>query len=206
VKGGCPHLRADCGAQIEAILVYSLRRIEVVQRAPRAIRVLAKAPVNDGKGRAMDLQAIYVKTTKGQEELATRAYKLPSRVRNLLVMVDGAVTGEQIVETTVGLGNSAAFFSLLVDEGFVEAIDPALIQASGKSATAPNKELVQFVSHLVTDLLGPTGDSLTLRLEKAGSIEEFSKHAEHCREVVENAVGKKKGDQFWAVVVEKISA
>ena len=156
----------------------------------------------------MDQQAIYVKTAKGQEELATRAYKLPSRVRNLLVMVDGAVTGEQIVETTVGLGNSAAFFSLLVEEGVIEAIAPASTQAAGKSAPVPNappKELVQFVSHLVTDLLGPTGDSLTLRLEKAGSIEEFAKHVEHCREVVENAVGKKKGDQFWAAVVEKLS-
>jgi len=157
----------------------------------------------------MDLQAIYVKTAKGQEELATRAYKLPSRVRNLLVMVDGMATGEHLVETTAILGNSAAFFSLLVEEGFIETLGLTSTQAAGKSApapNAPNKELVHFVSHLVTDLLGPTGDSLTLRLEKAGSLEEFAKHAEHCREVVENAVGKKKGDQFWAVVVEKLSA
>jgi hypothetical protein len=47
----------------------------------------------------MDLQAIYVKTAKGQEALATRAYKLPSRVRNLPVMVDGMATGEHLVET-----------------------------------------------------------------------------------------------------------
>jgi hypothetical protein len=154
----------------------------------------------------MDLQAIYVKTAKGQEELATRAYKLPSRVRNLLVMVDGMATGEHLVETTAILGNSADFFSLLLEEGFIEPLGPASTQATGKPAPAPNKELVHFVSRLVTDLLGPAGDSLTLRLEKAGSLEEFAKHAEHCREVVENAVGKKKGDQFWAAVIEKSSA
>lgn len=154
----------------------------------------------------MDLQAIYVKTAKGQEELATRAYKLPSRVRNLLVMVDGTLTGEHIVETTAVLGNSAAFFSLLVDEGFIA---PATAPATGKSAAGPNpppKELVHFVSHLVTDLLGPGGDSLTLRLEKAQNIEEFAKHVEQARDVIENAVGKNKGDKFWNAVMEKLSA
>lgn len=157
----------------------------------------------------MDLQAIYVKTAKGQEELATRAYKLPSRVRNLLVMVDGSATGEHIVETTTVLGNSAAFFSLLVDEGFIEAIASTSAQATGKAAPAPNappKELVSDVCHMVTELLGPSGDSLAMRLEKADSIEEFAKHVEQCRDVVENAVGKKKADQFWNAVAAKLSA
>jgi hypothetical protein len=157
----------------------------------------------------MDLQAKYVKTAKGQEEVATRAFKLPSRVRNLLVMVDGSATGEQIVETTAVLGNSAAFFSLLVEEGFIEAVVSASTPAAGKAATAPNvppKELVSAVCHLVTDILGPSGDSLTMRLEKARTLEEFAKLVEQCREVVEGSVGKKKGDQFWNAVAEQLSS
>ncbi|MFZ2162328.1 MAG: hypothetical protein WAW02_08940 [Sideroxyarcus sp.] len=157
----------------------------------------------------MDLQAIYVKTAKGQEELATRACKLPSRVRNLLVMVDGTATGAHIVETTAVLGDSAAFFSLLVDEGFiaVNASAPSRVpEESAAAGNAPPRELVNFVSRQVTDLLGPAGDSLSLRLEKARSIEEFAKHVEQCRDVVENAVGKNKADQFWNAVMAKLSA
>ncbi|MDO8990689.1 MAG: hypothetical protein Q7U91_13780 [Sideroxyarcus sp.] len=155
----------------------------------------------------MNLQAVYVKTAKGQEELATRAFKLPSRVRNLLVMVDGMRTGDQVVEMTAVLGDSSAFFSLLVEEGFVEpaaSAAPAAEKAVSVS-NAPPKALVQGVCRLVTDLLGPAGDSLTLRLEKTRTLEEFAKQVEMCRSVVENAVGKKKGDQFWDAVVAQLS-
>jgi hypothetical protein len=157
----------------------------------------------------MDLQAVYVKTAKGQEELATRAFKLPSRVRNLLVMVDGIRTGDQIVETTAVLGDSAAFFSLLVEEGFVEPGSAEVEPTAEYSASVPNvppKALVQSVCRLVSDLLGPAGDSLTMRLEKTRTLEEFAKQVELCRGVVENAVGKKKGDQFWDEVMAQLSA
>lgn len=150
----------------------------------------------------MDLRAIYVKTAKGQEELATRVFKLPTRVRNLLVMVDGTVTGQQIVETTAVLGNSAEFFALLVEEGFIAAAAPAAGSAQSNPETnAPHKDIVRSVSRLVTDILGPAGDSLTVRLEKSRSLEEFAQLVEQCREVIENSVGKKKADQFLAAVV-----
>lgn len=156
----------------------------------------------------MDLQAIYVKTAKGQEELATRAFKLPSRVRNLLVMVDGVSSGEKIVETTAGLGNSAEFFSLLVKGGFIAAAgnNAAVSQHSATGTSAPGKELVRNVSHLVTDILGPAGDSLTVRLEESRSHEEFARQVELCREVIESSAGKKKGEEFRAAVASLMSA
>lgn len=155
----------------------------------------------------MDMQAIYVKTAKGQEEIATRAFQLPSRVRSLLVMVDGKNSGEQLVANTAALGDSAAFFSMLIEGGFIEAVavsSPAA-SAPAEQVKAPPKELVRKVSRMVTDILGPAGDSLTLRLEKAASQEEFAKHVEQCRIVIDNAAGKKKGDLFWNTVLESLS-
>lgn len=157
----------------------------------------------------MEMQAIYVKTAKGQEEVATRAFQLPSRVRSLLVMVDGKNSGEQLVANTAALGDSAAFFSMLVEGGFIEAVAASSLAATAaptENVKAPPKELVRKVCHLVTDILGPAGDSLTLRLEKAASLEEFAKHVEQCRDVISNAAGKKKGDLFWNTVVELLSA
>jgi hypothetical protein len=152
----------------------------------------------------MDMQAIYVKTAKGQEEVATRAFQLPSRVRSLLVMVDGKNSGEQLVANTAALGDSAAFFSMLVEGGFIEAV-AAASPATG-NVKVPPRELVRKVCHLVSDILGPAGDSLTLKLEKAASLEEFASHVEQCRDVISNAAGKKKGEQFWNTVLESLSA
>lgn len=157
----------------------------------------------------MDMQAIYVKTTKGQEEVATRAFQLPSRVRSLLVMVDGKSSAEQLIANTAALGDSAAFFSMLVEGGFIEAVAgsaPAAAGAAAENVKSPPKELVRKVCHMVTDILGPGGDSLTLRLEKAASLEEFAKHVEQCRIVIDSAAGKKKGDQFWNTVLESLPA
>lgn len=149
----------------------------------------------------MDLRAIYSKTAKGQEELATRAYKLPSRVRNLLIMVDGTASGEQIVETTSILGNSADFFSLLVEEGFIAPMSSGASVSGGEAvAGAPSGELVHAVCQLVSELLGPDGDDLAMRLEKTHTLEEFAKQVGACCEVIDAALGKKKGDQFRSAV------
>lgn len=160
-------------------------------------------------GTAMDMESIYVKTAKGQDEVATRAYQLPSRVRSLLVMVDGKATGDQIVENTAVLGNSAAFFQMLVEEGFIEPVTTpgrtGTARTSSQDVKKPPKALVQTVSHLVTEILGPVGDSLTLRLEKSPSLEDFAMLLEQARGVIESNSGKKKADQFWNDVRDNLS-
>jgi hypothetical protein len=126
-------------------------------------------------------------------------------VRSLLVMVDGKNSGVQLVANTAALGDSAAFFSMLLEGGFIEAVAGSSTAAAGNVKTPP-KELVRKVCHLVSDILGPAGDSLTLKLEKAASLEEFAKQVEQCRDVISNAAGKKKGEQFWNTVLESLSA
>lgn len=156
----------------------------------------------------MNLESIYIKTAKGQEEVATRAFKLPSRVRTLLVMVDGKTSGAQIVANTAALGDSAAYFRLLVEEGFIEPVAASARESSeapAQDVKKPPKALVQEVSHMITEILGPAGDSLTLRLEKSPSLEDFARLVEQARGVIESSAGKKKGDQFLNQVLGKLS-
>lgn len=154
----------------------------------------------------MDLQAVYIKTAKGQQEVATRAFQLPSRVRSLLVMVDGKANAEQLVANTATLGDSSAFFAQLIEGGFIETVASAAVPLPTPKVKTPPKELVRKVSRLVTDILGPAGDALALRLEKAVSLEEFAKQVEQCRSVIDEAAGKKAGDSFWNNVLEQLSA
>ena len=46
----------------------------------------------------MDLNAVVVKTRKGQDEIETRAHKLPGRLRAVLIMVDGERTGAELLD------------------------------------------------------------------------------------------------------------
>ena len=69
----------------------------------------------------MDEKVIYRKTAKGQEEMATRAHRLPARERSVLVLVDGKRTGAELIEKSRHFGDSESFLDRLIETGFIEA-------------------------------------------------------------------------------------
>lgn len=163
----------------------------------------------------IDLGAMYVKTAKGQDEIATRAHRLPQRERSLLVMVDGKTTARDLIARTAQLGDSAAFFTRLVEEGFVEAAAavaasaPAapsrplaaakvapLAQAPGAGAALP-RDVVMLASRKIAELLGPSGDVFAARLEACRGRDDFIQQLEKCREVVAGVAGRQAADKFW---------
>ena len=62
---------------------------------------------------------IYEKTDKGREEIATRKYQLPSKLRTLLVMVDGEQTMDSLLQKVSPLGLNEKSLAQLVDQEFV---------------------------------------------------------------------------------------
>lgn len=53
----------------------------------------------------MDVQlidAVYIKTTKGQQEIAERGSGLPARVRRLLILIDGSKSTRMLAELLAG--------------------------------------------------------------------------------------------------------
>jgi hypothetical protein len=175
---------------------------------------------DEGRLELIDLGAVYVKTAKGQNEIATRAFRLPARERSLLVMVDGKTTGRDLIARTAQLGDSAAFFTRLVEEGFVEAATAVAVSAPAAPsrppaaakvappAQAPSagvplpREVVQLASRKLADLLGPSGDVFAARLEACRGRDDFIKQLEKCREVIAGVAGKQAADKFW----EELSA
>ncbi|MBC3875421.1 hypothetical protein [Undibacterium flavidum] len=65
---------------------------------------------------------IYDKTDKGREEIATRKWHLASRMRSLLVLIDGKKTDADIVQKIGGLGLNLQSLQELQDDGFIQRV------------------------------------------------------------------------------------
>ena len=65
---------------------------------------------------------VYDKTEKGREEIATRKYALPSRLRTLLVMIDGRATLDVVLKNVAGLGLDGESVSLLLAQDYIHLV------------------------------------------------------------------------------------
>ncbi len=63
--------------------------------------------------------AVFEKTDKGREEISTRKYQLASRLRSLLVMVDGKQTMSELLTKVVQLGLDEQSISELLEKEFI---------------------------------------------------------------------------------------
>ena len=155
------------------------------------------------------LHQIYDKTDKGREEIATRKHQLPTRLRTLLVMVDGKQSDEELLKKVGGLGLTKESISELLENGFIQAaiqsqpapVQPVLAQSPDKPdvavSVAPLSEgrsqfqaIYQFYTETIKSTIGLRGYALQLKVEKAGSIEDFRALRDPYLEAVLKAKGK----------------
>ncbi|MEA5097819.1 MAG: hypothetical protein VB032_04710 [Burkholderiaceae bacterium] len=69
---------------------------------------------------------IFEKTDKGREEIATRKYQLSSRLRSLLVMVDGKQTMAELLKKVAPLSLNEQNITELLETQFIrERTDPS---------------------------------------------------------------------------------
>lgn len=159
---------------------------------------------------------IYDKTEKGREEISTRKHHLAPRLRTLLVLVDGKQTHDELLSKVGGIGLNEESLAELINGGFIEArvaVPPApvaktLPEASSAQAAVerqrPDEEYVlpegqtqyqaiyQFYTETIKSTIGLRGYTLQLKVEKAGSIEEFRA----LRQPYLEAVLKAKGNEM----------
>lgn len=153
---------------------------------------------------------VYRKSAKGTAEIETRAHKLPPRLRSALILVDGKRSD---VDLQALIGAVAAdTLSALAGDGFIEVISvadtkraaplspavTAVTAAPTGPATAPpsttsssdltlrRREAVRAVN----ELLGPMGETLSIKLERARSIDELRALLEQALPVIAGARGR----------------
>ena len=80
------------------------------------------------------LKHIYDKTDKGREEIATRKYHVPAKLRALLVMIDGHRALEVLMKNFGPLGLSQDNVTELLADEFIALIDNGEPEASAEEA------------------------------------------------------------------------
>jgi len=158
---------------------------------------------------------IFDKTEKGREEIATRKYQLASRLRTLLLLFDGKHETADILGKVAGIGLTQESIAELLNNGFIQAaatsINPAAKTTEGSSyslkepnsdathphagKTLPNgstqfEAIYHFYNETIKSTIGLRGYLLQLKVERAGSIEEFRQLRNPYLEAVLKAKGQ----------------
>lgn len=160
------------------------------------------------------INTVFDKTDKGREEIATRKYQLASRLRTLLVMIDGKHSADELLKKVSSLGLSEASLIELVENGFIQACTaepvseivleaattpeptPATAASVATDSLLPEGQnqfqaIYHFYTQTIKSMIGLRGYALQLKVEKAGSIEDFRT----LRQPYLEAVLKAKGDE-----------
>lgn len=154
------------------------------------------------------MATIYRKTAKGVQEIETRALKLAPRFRNLLILVDGRRSDEELAGLVTGTGEQA--LQALAEAGLIEAIgmtartEPPEPQrappAAAPRAAAPPPGFETRRQEAVRQLLqlvGPMGEPMALKLERTRSMEEFKPFLETAAQIVINTRGRAAALEFY---------
>lgn len=93
---------------------------------------------------------IFDKTDKGREEIVTRKYRLASRLRALLVLIDGKKSTPELLRKVSGLGLDEQSIVELIDGDFIGAINGALNGTLDGAIVEPSAETETLADHVAT--------------------------------------------------------
>lgn len=139
--------------------------------------------------------AIFDKTDKGREEIATRSHHLAPRLRTLLVLIDGKQGIDGLLKKVAGLGLDEHNIAELLEAGFIQELAQAGTEQAAAPAPVPTtnngaepdssavpilpegenqfEAIYHFYNETIKNTIGLRGYGLQLKVEKASSIEDF---------------------------------
>jgi hypothetical protein len=158
------------------------------------------------------MATFYRKSRIGQAEIETRALRLLPRLRNLLIIIDGR-RDVHALQALLGYEPGAALQELL-GYGLIEAVDAPLPGAApgatlpAKSPAAPDPaafdSLRKAAVRALNDALGPSGETLAIRMEGAATAAELRPLLQRAAALVASvrgsAAGRAYAERFTAQV------
>lgn len=154
----------------------------------------------------MDTQAIYRKSEKGAEAIATRGHGVGGKQRMLLILVDGKKTAEELIKLAAGMGESAQLLQQLETDGLIEVVAhaaPAVkpgVAAAGLPTGVDLGKARALATRLLAEQLGPLADELAIRLEAAKDMPQFVEVMKRAYTVMREVKGQAAADRFGAEV------
>lgn len=162
------------------------------------------------------MASVYRKTEKGLAEIETRAHRLPPRLRTALIMVDGHRTDEELTKL-IALDADMVLTTLL-DQGFIEVLatlapkppprPPAAAPAAGPAPSAGGggakalEERKRMAVRFLNDHLGPSAESLALKIEKATDWNDLKNHLEMAEHFLRSGRGASTAQEFAAKFIQ----
>lgn len=142
----------------------------------------------------MDGRKVFAKTQKGKDEIATRQYRLPAKLRMALILVDGKSDMANLAgEGESGLAKELEELALL---GFIEEVSPSFEKsapASSKAAASSAAGIKTELIRITSDILGSQADKIIKKIEKSPDDKEgLGATLNSCIEVVRLIVDEKK--------------
>lgn len=155
------------------------------------------------------MPVIYRKTALGQQEIETRAGRIPPRLRPSLIMIDGKRAESELRKL---IPQAEETLRVLLEAGMIEPLPvearqpaatvtaPALAGGDSVPPTQPSpldfqtwrREAVRAVN----DLLGPAGESLAVRMERAPDERQLREVIERALPTIGNVRGGAAAAQF----------
>lgn len=137
------------------------------------------------------IHTIFDKTAKGRDEIATRKHRLPSRLRTLLLLVDGKQDAASLLQKVRGLGMKEENLAELLEQGFIrEAYLPPHCETGAADQNPQFDAIYRFYTDTIKSTIGLRGYALQLQVEKALSVEDLLALRKPYFEAVEEAQGE----------------
>jgi hypothetical protein len=146
----------------------------------------------------MDPESVLEKTTKGVEEIETRKHKLDSKLRPILITVNGKLTAGELAARFAQAGDAAALLDELLKNGFVRVAGGGAPAAGADPAKL--KRAVAEATRFLSEALGPGADSLNQKIEAVKTLDELNAYLDSRRDALDMALGKPKAAVFWQKV------
>lgn len=183
----------------------------------------------------MDAEQIYVKTPLGAEEVQNRKLQLAPRLRTMLIMIDGQKTLQFLRESAAKFGCPENFIESLEAEGLIArvggtpaatpavsakapvaaatAISTPVAAADAPSAPAqiPQDEYARFraakdfMNNAVVNSLGIKAFFFTLKLERAGTIDDLRALVKPFQEALTKATSAGEADATTKQLLEYLA-
>lgn len=175
-------------------------------------RDAADTPASDEV--ACTVPTIYAKSPAGQLELKSRSNAVSPRARTLLILVDGKRSDTELSALVPDFEASA---DALLKAGLIVPVANARPPANTRAASVPESPPPAAVADLaspppaaaidlptlrldaaraVNNLLGPEGDALAVRIERAAEAEVLQVALERCVSYIAATRGKRAADEF----------
>lgn len=163
---------------------------------------------------------IFEKTEAGAEEVKARSRKLAPRLRAMLIMVDGNTPLPQLEVAAATLGAPGDFLESLLEQGLIRKREAAAAAERtvdlnldlphaprprepqpARAAPVPANDFDgrrRAAVRELNELLGPSGEALAIKMEKARGAAELGPLLGMAVQVIANARGREAAETFAA--------